>query len=242
METLILSIAFFFAALLYSSVGHAGASAYLAAMAIVGVSASTMRPTALAMNILVSTLVIYRFNKVGLVNWKRIVPFIAGSIPAAFLGGSLSLNTDAYNTLVGLILLIISFQLFFKANLVERQRFNLSLPIAFMAGAVLGLLSGLTGTGGGIFLTPLLIFAGWASAKQAAGLSAVFILANSVSGLLGNYSSFQYLPPQLPIWLIVVAIGALIGSYFGANKLPNPALKRALALVLVIASFKLLFL
>ena len=242
METLILSIAFFFAALLYSSVGHAGASAYLAAMAIVGVSASTMRPTALAMNILVSTLVIYRFNKVGLVDWKRIVPFIAGSIPAALLGGSLSLNTDAYNTLVGLILLIIAFQLFFKANLVERQRFKLTLPIAFMAGAVLGLLSGLTGTGGGIFLTPLLIFAGWASTKQAAGLSAVFILANSVSGLLGNYSSFQYLPPQLPIWLIVVAIGALIGSYFGANKLPNPALKRALALVLLIASFKLLFL
>ncbi len=242
METLILSIAFFFAALLYSSVGHAGASAYLAAMAIVGVSASTMRPTALAMNILVSTLVIYRFNKVGLVDWKRIVPFIAGSIPAAFIGGSLSLNTDAYNTLVGLILLIIAFQLFFKANLVERQRFKLTLPIAFMAGAILGLLSGLTGTGGGIFLTPLLIFAGWASAKQAAGLSAVFILANSVSGLLGNYSSFQYLPPQLPIWLMIVAIGALIGSYFGANKLPNPALKRALALVLVIASFKLLFL
>lgn len=242
METLILSIAFFFAALLYSSVGHAGASAYLAAMAIVGVSPSTMRPTALAMNILVSTLVIYRFNKVGLVNWKRIVPFIAGSIPAAFIGGSLSLNTDAYNTLVGLILLIIAFQLFFKANYVETQRFNLTWPIAFMAGAVLGLLSGLTGTGGGIFLTPLLIFAGWASAKQAAGLSAVFILANSISGLLGNYSSFQYLPPQLPIWLVVVAIGALIGSYFGANKLPNPALKRALALVLMIASFKLLFL
>lgn len=242
METLILSIAFFIGAILYSSVGHAGASAYLAAMALVGVSTSVMRPTALAMNILVSTLVIYRFNKAGLINWKKIVPFIVGSIPAAFIGGSLSIDTSTYNTLVGIVLLIVAFQLFFKANLVEKQIIKMSLPLAIAAGAVLGLLSGLTGTGGGIFLTPLLIFTGWATARQAAGLSAVFIFANSVSGLLGNYSSFQFLPPQLPIWLTVVAIGALIGSHYGANKLPSPMLKQALALVLVIASLKLLFL
>ncbi|MGA0107676.1 MAG: sulfite exporter TauE/SafE family protein [Candidatus Nanopelagicales bacterium] len=242
METLILSVAFFFAALLYSSVGHAGASAYLAAMGIVGISAQTMRPTALAMNILVSTLVIYRFNKANLVNWKKILPFIAGSIPAAFIGGSLTLNTAAYSTIVGIVLLFVAAGLFFNANVVEKQRFKLSLPVAVLAGSSLGLLSGLTGTGGGIFLTPLLIFAGWASAKQAAGLSAVFIFANSTSGLLGNLTSFQYLPPQLPIWLTVVVLGALLGSYFGANRLPNPALKRALALVLIIASFKLIFL
>jgi len=242
METLILSIAFFIGAILYSSVGHAGASAYLAAMALVGVSTSVMRPTALAMNILVSTLVIYRFNKAGLINWKKIVPFIIGSIPAAFIGGSLSIDTSTYNTLVGIVLLIVAFQLFFKANLVEKQIIRMSLPLAITAGAVLGFLSGLTGTGGGIFLTPLLIFTGWATARQAAGLSAVFIFANSVSGLLGNYSSFQFLPPQLPIWLAVVAAGALIGSYYGANKLPSPVLKRALALVLVVASLKLLFL
>ncbi|MGA0078162.1 MAG: sulfite exporter TauE/SafE family protein [Candidatus Nanopelagicales bacterium] len=237
METLILSVAFFFAALLYSSVGHAGASAYLAAMGIVGISAQTMRPTALAMNILVSTLVIYRFNKASLVNWKKILPFIAGSIPAAFIGGSLTLNTAAYSTIVGIVLLFVAAGLFFNANVVEKQRFKLSLPVAVLAGSSLGLLSGLTGTGGGIFLTPLLIFAGWASAKQAAGLSAVFIFANST-----NLTSFQYLPPQLPIWLTVVVLGALLGSYFGANRLPNPALKRALALVLIIASFKLIFL
>jgi uncharacterized membrane protein YfcA len=242
METLILSIAFFLGAVLYSSVGHAGASAYLAAMAIVGVSTMVMRPTALAMNILVSTLVIYRFNKAGLINWKKIVPFILGSIPAAFIGGSLNIDTSTYSTLVGVVLLIVAFQLFFKANIVEKQRIKISPLIAIMAGASLGFLSGLTGTGGGIFLTPLLIFTGWASAKQAAGLSAVFIFANSVSGLLGNYSSFQSLPPQLSIWLVVVAVGAFIGSYFGANRLPSAGLKRALALVLVIASGKLLFL
>lgn len=242
METLILSIAFFLGAVLYSSVGHAGASAYLAAMAIVGVSTMVMRPTALAMNILVSTLVIYRFNRAGLINWKKIVPFILGSIPAAFIGGSLNIDTSTYSTLVGVVLLVVAFQLFFKANIVEKQLIKISPLIAIMAGASLGFLSGLTGTGGGIFLTPLLIFTGWASAKQAAGLSAVFIFANSVSGLLGNYSSFQSLPPQLPIWLVVVAVGALIGSYFGANRLPTAGLKRALALVLVIASGKLLFL
>lgn len=242
METLILSIAFFLGAVLYSSVGHAGASAYLAAMAIVGVSTMVMRPTALAMNILVSTLVIYRFNRAGLINWNKIVPFILGSIPAAFIGGSLNIDTSTYSTLVGVVLLVVAVQLFFKANIVEKQLIKISPFIAVMAGASLGFLSGLTGTGGGIFLTPLLIFTGWAGAKQAAGLSAVFILANSVSGLLGNYSSFQSLPPQLPIWLVVVAVGAFIGSYFGANRLPSAGLKRALALVLVIASGKLLFL
>ena len=143
---------------------------------------------------------------------------------------------------MGIVLLFVAAGLFFNANVVEKQRFKLSLPVAVLAGSSLGLLSGLTGTGGGIFLTPLLIFAGWASAKQAAGLSAVFIFANSTSGLLGNLTSFQYLPPQLPIWLTVVVLGALLGSYFGANRLPNPALKRALALVLIIASFKLIFL
>lgn len=242
METLVLSIAFFLGAVLYSSVGHAGASAYLAAMAIVGLSVVVMRPTALAMNILVSVLVIYRFNKAGLIDWKKIVPFVVGSIPAAFIGGSLSVDTSTYSTLVGIVLLIVAFQLFFKAAMVEKQLIKISPLVAIIVGVILGFLSGLTGTGGGIFLTPLLIFTGWASAKRAAGPSAVFIFANSVSGLIGNYSSFQFLPPQLPIWLAVVAVGAFIGSYFGANRLPSPALKRALAVVLVIASGKLLFL
>ena len=242
METLILSIAFFLAALLYSSVGHAGASAYLAAMALVGVSTSVMRPTALALNILVSSLVIYRFNKSNLINWKKIVPFILGSVPAAFIGGSINIDTSTYNSLVGIVLTIVALQLILNKRFIEKPPKEILFVVAIFVGLVLGFLSGLTGTGGGIFLTPLLIFAGWATTKQAAGLSAVFIFANSVAGLTGNYSSFQYLPPQLPFWLIVVSIGALIGSHFGANKLPSPLLRRALGLVLLIASAKLLFL
>ena len=119
MDTLILSLAFFFAAVLYSSVGHAGASAYLAAMALVGIASSTMRPTALALNILVSSLVIYRFNKSELIAWKKIVPFILGSIPAAFIGGSLNIDTSTYNTLIGVVLIIVALQLVFNNKFTE---------------------------------------------------------------------------------------------------------------------------
>lgn len=242
METLILSLAFFFAAVLYSSVGHAGASAYLAAMALVGIASSTMRPTALALNILVSSLVIYRFNKSELIAWKKIVPFILGSIPAAFIGGSLNIDTSTYNTLIGVVLIIVALQLVFNSKFTDKPTTEIYFIAAILVGITLGFLSGLTGTGGGIFLTPLLILAGWATTRQAAGLSAVFIFSNSLSGLIGNYSNFKFLPAELPLWLLVVASGALIGSYFGANKLPTIALRRALGFVLLIASGKLLFL
>lgn len=244
-DVLILAIAFFGAALLYASVGHAGASGYLAAMALVGVAPATMKPTALALNILVASIVTVRFHLAGHVRWRALVPFLIGSIPLAFVGGALVLPGAVYKPLVGLILLVAAFQAFRTATgsaATDARPTAIPFIPAAIAGAAIGLLSGLTGTGGGIFLTPLILFAGWTSARVAAGISAAFILANSVSGLLGNISSVKALPPELPIWLLAAAAGGLIGAELGARRLGIPALRRALAVVLVIAGLKLIFL
>ena len=244
-DVLVLALAFFGAALLYASVGHAGASGYLAAMALVGVAPATMKPTALALNIVVASIVTVRFHLAGHIRWRALVPFVMGSIPMAFVGGALVLPGAVYKPLVGLILLVAAFQLVrTAASSAASDERPTAIPFgpAAIAGAGIGLLSGLTGTGGGIFLTPLILFAGWADVRVAAGISAAFILANSISGLLGNVSSVKALPPELPIWLIAVAVGGLIGAELGARRLGRPALRRALAVVLVVAGLKLIFL
>jgi uncharacterized membrane protein YfcA len=244
-EILVLGVAFFGAALLYASVGHAGASGYLAAMGLLGVAPATMKPTGLALNILVASIVTIRFGLAGHVRWGALLPFLVGSIPMAFVGGALVLPGALYKPLVGMVLLIAAVRLFQTARtagaLEGRETAIPAIP-AVIAGAGIGLLSGLTGTGGGIFLTPLILFAGWAPARVAAGISAAFILANSIAGLLGNVASIGSLPAALPIWLIAVAIGGSIGAELGARRLGTPALRRALALVLVVAGLKLIFL
>jgi uncharacterized protein len=244
-EVFILAIAFFAAATLYASVGHAGASAYLAAMALIGIPVATMRPTALALNIVVASIVTVRFHLAGRVHWRSLAPFIVGSIPLAFLGGALVLPGAVYKPIVGVVLLVAAIQLFRTARRAADDRATpLSVPVvpAGLAGAGIGFLSGLTGTGGGIFLTPLILLAGWAETRVAAGISAAFILANSISGLLGNVVAVRALPPALPVWLVAVAAGGLLGAELGAWRLGVPALRRALALVLVIAGLKLIFL
>lgn len=244
-EVLLLAVAFFGVATLYSSVGHAGASGYLAAMGLLAVAPATMRPTALALNILVASIVSVRFHLAGLIRWRSLVPFLVGSIPMAFVGGALVLPGAIYRPLVGLVLFVAAGQLLRTARrTAEGGDMSTGIPFvpAVGAGAGIGLLSGLTGTGGGIFLTPLILFAGWTEARVAAGISAAFILANSVSGLLGNVASVQSLPTALPVWLLAAASGGVLGAELGARRLGTPTLRRALALVVVIAGLKLIFL
>ena len=185
---LLLALLFFVAAVLYGMVGHAGASAYLAIMALVGVSPEVMRPTALVLNILVASIVTLRFARAGYVRPISALPFLIGSIPAAFIGGAILLPPELYRPLVGAVLIVAAFR-FGVTAASPGEEFPPRAPIlpAVISGAVIGLLAGLTGTGGGIFLTPLLLVAGWAGTRFAAGTSAIFILANSVSGLAGNY-------------------------------------------------------
>ncbi|HEX7949543.1 MAG TPA: sulfite exporter TauE/SafE family protein [Candidatus Limnocylindrales bacterium] len=240
---LVLAVAFFAGAILYASVGHAGASAYLAAMALVGLAPATMRPTALALNILVASIVTVRFQLAGQLRWRAVAPFLVGSVPLAFLGGFLTLPPGIYRSLAGVVLLVAAARLFMTARrdaATEEPEPRVQAMPAVAIGAAIGFVSGLVGTGGGIFLTPLLLFVRWSGARAAAGMSSVFILGNSVSGLAGNVAAVQGLPGPLPVWLAAVALGGLVGAELGARRLGTAGLRRALAVVLVIAALKLI--
>jgi uncharacterized membrane protein YfcA len=242
-QTLALGALFLVAAILYGSVGHAGASAYLASMALLGIAPEVMKPTALVLNILVAGIVTLRFARAGYVRPLLILPFLAGSIPAAFIGGGLTLPSALYRPLVGAVLLVAAVRFGWTASRagVEFPP-RAPWPGAVASGAGIGLLAGLTGTGGGIFLTPLLLAAGWAGTRFAAGTSAAFILANSISGLAGNLASIGSLPPEIPLWLAAVAVGGAVGSQLGSRQMPAPWIRRALALVLLVAGLKLILL
>lgn len=230
----------FFAALCYSAVGHAGASGYLAVMAFLGTAPSEMRPTALLLNLLVASIGTVQFARAGHFRWSLFWPFAIGSIPAAYLGGRLALPGDWYRIVVGIVLLLsaLRFVIVLRAPDVARRTPPRSVAIA--TGLALGLLAGLTGVGGGIFLSPLLLVAGWADLRTTAATSAAFILVNSAAGLLGQGARIGVLPPEVFLWAIAAVVGGLIGSYLGSRRLTGPALRATLALVLVVAGVKLI--
>lgn len=238
-QSLLLAGAFLIAAVLYSSVGHAGASGYLAVMALVGMPAPMMRPTALVLNLLVASIATIRFARAGLFSWSLFWPFALGSIPLAFIGGAITLPGHWYRTLVGIVLWMAAARL--ALNLTIAKPVPPAKPIAIGCGAGIGLLAGLTGTGGGIFLSPLLLFMGWAETRQTGGVAAAFILVNSAAGLAGNPASLGHLPTQLPLWATVAVIGGLIGAELGSRRIGTPTFRRLLAAVLVVAGIKLIF-
>ncbi len=238
----VLCLLFALGAALYSSVGHGGASAYIAAMALFSVAPETMKPTALALNLLVAGFGTWRYWRRGLSNWRLVLAFAATATPAAFVGGAIHLPAIAYKPLVGILLWAAAARLLWQPTiLAERAVAPPSLWVSLPAGAVLGLLAGLTGTGGGIFLSPLIILNAWEEPRRTSGVVAAFIFLNSVAGLAGNASSVGYLPRELPIFLAAVAGGALLGTWLGVDRLPRAWLLRTLGAVLLIAGAKLLF-
>lgn len=238
---LLLALCMFLGAVLYTSVGHAGASAYIAMMALFSVPAAVMRPTALVLNILVASFTSFRFIKAGLFRFRTLWPFLVGALPMAFLGGYIELPGQLYRPLVGVVLLIAAVRLLWPSELrSNREWSDPPLWIAVLAGSFIGLLSGLTGTGGGIFLSPLLLFLAWSETRTASGVAAVFILCNSVAGLLGNITSVKALPPDLPLFAAAVLLGAAIGTTLGISKLAQQGVLKALGLVLIVAGFKLI--
>jgi len=234
-----LSVAFLAIAILYSTVGHAGASGYLAVMALFSLAPDVMRPTALALNIIVATVASVKFYRAGAFSWRLFWPFALASIPFAFVGGALTLPDFVYKPIVGVILIVTAVYMIITPSTATPATRLPPIWLALVLGAVIGLLSGLTGVGGGIFISPLLIIALWADARQSAGVSAPFILVNSLAGLLGRLSSTANLPPTIPIWAMIAFIGAMIGAEIGSKQVNSVTLRRLLAVVLVFGAIKL---
>ena len=236
----LLFIAIGLIALLYSSVGHAGASGYIATMTLFGIAPTVIRPTALVLNILVASIGTFQFWRAGHFSWKLFWPFALLSIPAAYAGGYLQPSASILRILIGLVLFFSAARLVFRRR-DPSQTITPSLPVAIGVGAALGFLAGLTGTGGGIFLTPLLLFCRWAHIRQAAAVSALFILVNSIGGLIGYFTATRAVP-SLGILLALPAIaGGTVGSYFGSRRFPVRAISLLLATVLTVAGAKLVF-
>jgi uncharacterized membrane protein YfcA len=238
-ETVII-LALFVVAILYSSVGHGGASGYLAVMAFLSVAPNVTKPTALILNIFVASIATFQFYHRGYFDWKVFAPFALASIPLAFIGGMISLPPQIYRPILGLILFFAAFRLAWNFTS-EKSIVAPSVWLALIIGAVIGFLSGLVGVGGGIFLTPVLLLTNWTETKKAAGISAMFILVNSISGLLGSYAQIGNLPANVWFWIAAAVIGGTIGSTLGSKYFDSLTLRRVLASVLLIASFKMFF-
>ncbi len=239
---IVIAILFFLTAVLYASVGHGGASGYLAIMALFGFAAPVMRPTALALNIIVAVIGTYKFYRAGNFSWRIFLPFAAGSMPFAFIGGALTLPTQIYKPIIGAVLFYSAYRLFTTTRGNSKnsaEHTPVPLWIGIGVGIVIGLFAGLTGVGGGIFLSPLLVLMNWADARHTAGVSAAFILVNSMAGLLGHSAGISNLPASIPLWAIAVVIGGYLGAEFGSRRFSNVMIKHLLAAVLVIGGLKM---
>lgn len=229
-------------AMLYTSVGHAGASAYLAIMALFAIDPEVMRPTALVLNVLVASFATWRFVRAGQFNAGLLVPFVLGAVPCAFLAGRFPLAPELYRPVVAAVLFLAAIRLLWPRPIAALAHPVPPHPVVrVLAGAGIGTLSGLTGTGGGIFLSPLILLMGWESPRNTSGVSSAFILCVSLSGLLGSLSTVGRLPAELPYFVIAVAIGAVIGTRIGISRIPGDRLLQLLGIVLLIASAKLAF-
>ncbi len=238
---IIIIFAIFIVAVLYSSVGHGGASGYLAVMAFLAVPPEITRPTALTLNLFVASIAFIQFYRAGYFSWSLFWPFAVTSIPFAFLGGMIKLPTEVYKTVLGLVLLFAAFRLGWKFASDYNEVHSPKLWMALIIGACIGLLSGLVGVGGGIFLTPILLLMHWSETKTAAGVSALFILVNSAAGLAGNWEQVKVLPSDVWFWIGAAITGGIVGSLLGAKKFDSLTLRRVLAAVLLFAAVKLVF-
>lgn len=230
----------FVVAFLYSSVGHGGASGYLALMALFGIAPSVMKSSALIMNILVSLIAFYEYYKGGHFRWKLFLPFAIASVPASFIGAYVTLDALLYKKILGVILIfpiLRLFGVFGKGNESEKE---INPVLAFVIGALIGLLSGMIGIGGGIILSPVILLLHWGNMKQTAAVSALFIFVNSIAGLTALFSKGIVIEHPVYLWIAVTLMGGFLGAYFGSRKLNNPVLKKILSMVLIIASIKLL--
>ncbi|HWR32308.1 MAG TPA: sulfite exporter TauE/SafE family protein, partial [Chitinophagaceae bacterium] len=226
---------------LYASVGHGGASGYLALMAFFSYTADTMRPSALLLNVFVSLIAFIQYYRSGHFRWKIFWPFAITSIPASFAGALIIIDPGVYKMILGILLVFPVIKLAGLNFNSEKKTQKQNLILSLLIGAAIGLLSGMIGIGGGIILSPLILLLHWADMKQTAAVSALFIFVNSLAGMAGIFTTgFDY-KPEMGIMIAIALTGGLAGSYFGAKKFETAVLKKILAGVLLIAAVKLLF-
>lgn len=233
-------IALFVVAFIYSSVGHGGASGYLALMALFGISTVYMRSSALILNVFVSAVAFYAFYKGGYFKIKILVPFVIGSLPMAFLGARMNIEPQLFKYILGGFLVIAVTRMLYSPKTEHKEIIPFNIIIAFCIGAFLGFFSGLIGIGGGIILSPVLLLLGWANMKETAAISASFIFLNSASGIAGLISSGISISPQLLYWVTIAFAGGVLGAYIGSFKVSLIRLRYVLAFVLLLASIKLI--
>ena len=234
-------VGIFAAAVLYSSVGHAGASGYIAVMALAGLAPDQLKPAALILNILVASIASVQYYRVNAFSWTLLWPLILTSIPCAFLGGAFTLAPHYYKPVVGLVLIYAATHSFLTAKTISHNIHAPHHAVLFLVGAMIGFLSGLIGVGGGIFLSPILLFLRWGETRVVSGVAAAFILVNSISGLAGVMIKQPELPAGLSYWAIAAIAGGWLGSEFGSKRLNNMRIRQILSLVLLIAGLKMLF-
>ncbi len=227
-------------AFLYASVGHGGASGYLALMALAGAAPTSMRPTALILNLFVSATAFIQYYRGGHFRWALIWPFLIASVPLAFLGGGISIDAALYKKILGIILLYPVFRFLFIKDSSFKPRGSPGLLLALGIGGSIGFLSGLIGIGGGILLSPIILLFKWADQKQTAAASALFIFVNSLSGLIAQFNKGVELHASMYILIIIAFAGGLLGSYIGSKKIGQSQLRYILVVVLTLAAFKLI--
>ena len=231
----------FLIAFLYASVGHGGASGYLALMAIFSFSPEVMKPTALLLNLFVSSVSFIQFYRGGHFKWKIFLPLAIASVPMAFIGGLISIDGTIYKKILGLLLIIPIIRFLFFPNIKVEEIKKSSIALSILIGAVIGFLSGLIGIGGGIILSPVLLLLKWTDQKQTAAISAAFIFVNSLSGLGGQLRKGIHFSPDMYVYVAIAFVAGLCGAYFGSLRFKQIILKNTLGLVLALAAYKLLF-
>lgn len=243
-EVIWLATTFFVIALVYAAIGQAGASGYIAAMALFGFAPAAMKTTALALNLLVAMIATFHFMKSGRLSWRNVYPFVILGFPFSLLGGTIHLPQEIYYPIVGVILMLSAIQMarsaFRKGTAIGKPSVPPFWP-ALATGAIIGFISGTTGTGGGVFLAPMILAMNWGSAYQTAATTAVYNLMNSAAALVGAYAHWNAFPTLLPWWLVAVAVGGSIGAFVGSQYLSDRWLRGILAALLLVSGLKLLW-
>jgi uncharacterized membrane protein YfcA len=244
-ETHLLAIALLVVAMMYAAVGQAGASGYIAVMGVAGFGPLAMKTTALALNLVVAGIGSALFLKAGRLSWRTVWPFAVLGFPFSFLGGAVELPEEVYFPIVGFVLILSAIQMLraaisSPARDLERVR---PAPVAggLVAGAVIGFLSGITGTGGGVFLAPVLLGMKWGTVRQTAATTAVYNLMNSVAALVGAHAAWDHIPADLPKWIVAVGVGGALGAWVGSRLLSDRILRIVLGILLLVSGGKLVW-